>query len=698
MRRGGLLCWMVAASGVQAAEPVTLDTVSVTATREERATKDVPASIAVVGEERIDNSRMFNITDALSGIPGVLLNSKNGGYDARVIIRGAGLKANYGIREIMLLRDGVPITDPDSFTRLDFIDTQDIERIEVEKGPGSLYALGSAGGTIQIISKSVFDTTGNNVKLGAGNRGARSLHARVADTFGADEDQAVSGNYSQRALQNEWRRDWNEFDSKQLSLKYGTYLSGEGVVETELSYATVDLQLPGDMDDEQFATFKDTGKQTGNNSAFKHAGRYSQNLFFNSRLEKTVGATTYKPRVYINVWSHLHPVTGRINDTKGVTTVGTDLEFSRQHQLWGDASLAAGLTLKQDRNSDDKKYKYADIQTTPSGRIIATLSDRRGDLIETSKETNTVTGIFARETLHPADRWLVDVGFRLDKIRLNSEVNEMEAYSYSSGSYVPGTGLTKRDRSFNLFSPSLGASYAYSDQLSLFVNLAQAGQVPFSNELDQNPDLHAAKVRNFEVGLKGRAKDWSFDTSVYVMRTIDEIIAMLVDGQTVFQNAGSTHKKGFEFAGSRRVLAGTLPGRLWLGVAYAYSDYQYAEFNEAAGSTVVDRSGNQLPYVPRNQYSLTLRWEHLSGVTVYLQSDSWGSYYLDSANSEKYSGYDFITSLNINYTQGPHTLGANVQNLTDKRYAVEVKKDARGNKSYTPGTPRSFLLSYRYAF
>ena len=31
----------------------------------------------------------------------------------------------------MLIRDGVPITDPDSFTRLDFVDTQDIERVEV---------------------------------------------------------------------------------------------------------------------------------------------------------------------------------------------------------------------------------------------------------------------------------------------------------------------------------------------------------------------------------------------------------------------------------------------------------------------------------------------------------------------------------------------------------------------------------------
>ncbi len=108
---------------------------------------------------------MFNISDALRGTPGVLMNSHKGAYDARLIIRGAGLKASYGVREITILRDGIPITDPDSFTRMDLIDPQDVERIEVSKGPGNLYAAGSSGGTVHVISKSVFDHENQKVKL-----------------------------------------------------------------------------------------------------------------------------------------------------------------------------------------------------------------------------------------------------------------------------------------------------------------------------------------------------------------------------------------------------------------------------------------------------------------------------------------------------------------------------------------------------
>lgn len=689
---------------VTAAEPEKdqIYTISVTATREERATKEVPASIAVIDEERVDDSRMFNITDALSGVPGVQINTKNGGYDARLIIRGAGLKARYGIREIMMLRDGVPLTDPDSFTRLDFIDTQDIERVEVTKGPGNIYALGSAGGTIQIISKSVFDE-GNNVKVGIGDDNSQNVHARITSTIGTDEDQAVSFTFSKRKIDNDWRRNWNKFDSEQLSVKHGYDLGNDSVLETELSYTKSDLQLPGSMDQTQYDEFKRTGKQTGNDSAWKHSGRYSTNWFFNTRLEKKMGDITYKPRFYANVWSHLHPVTTGINDTNDVTIIGTDQEFSYKHQLLGDSTLVAGLTLKQDRNTDDKKYQYRDYTINPfSGRIEATLSDAKGALMETSSETNNVIGIFAQESMRPNKDWLVDVGFRFDKINLKQSTNEISFYDWSTGLYDSnGGGVSHRDTTFDLFSANVGASYKLNDKINAFFTLAQGDQVPFSSELDSNPDLNVATSRNHELGFKGRAKNWEFDTSLYLINTTDEVIATLVGRQTLYQNAGETEKKGLEFSGSYQLLDAKSANELWLGTSYAYSDYKYKAFNEIVGAfpkVEEDRSGNQLPFIPEHQYSVFLTYKHTSGIKARLQSDTWGEYYMDSANTEKHEGYQFITSLNVSYETGPHTVSANIQNLTDERYAVEVKKDTGGNISYTPGAPRSFLLSYRYKF
>jgi iron complex outermembrane receptor protein len=105
----------------------------------------------------------------LVGVPGVQAESSSNSPNPKLIIRGAGLKARYGVREIMVLKDGVPMTDPDSFTRFDYIDMQDIESIEVQKGPGSINAVNATGGVIQLITKSVFDEDKNSIKLGIGN-------------------------------------------------------------------------------------------------------------------------------------------------------------------------------------------------------------------------------------------------------------------------------------------------------------------------------------------------------------------------------------------------------------------------------------------------------------------------------------------------------------------------------------------------
>ena len=681
-----------------------LDTVSVTATRMERDTKDVPAAISVIDKERIAKSRMFNITDALREEPGVLINSSNGGYDARLIIRGAGLKANYGIREVMILRDGVPITDPDSFTRLDFLDTQDIERIEVTRGPGNLYAAGTSGGTVQIISKSVFDMESNTFKFAMGDNDLSNLHARFAKDI--SEDQAIALTFSHRELDNDWRRDWGEFDTTQLSFKHGMFFGDDNVWESEISYTDANMQLPGAMNDAQYNEFKRTGKQSGNENAWKHSGRYSDVWFINTRMEMPFESFTFKPKFYYNTYSQYHPVTATIVDTPGTEIFGIDLEAAKPHKLFGmDGTLAGGVTYRNDSNDDAKRYEYADVRTIPfgpqAGRITSTLSDNRGDLLEVGDTDNTLYGFFIQESLNLGERTTLDIGGRVDRSEYEEDTNEIRKYNWGTGQYVASNTRIRIDEDFSLFSGQLGVSHVLTDSINAYVSLAQADQVPFSSELSENPNLDKSTANNFEIGLKGRAKNWTFDTSVYWSEVDDEVVASRQSGETIFQNAGTTDKRGFELAGSVRVMEG-----LNVGLNYAYSDYEYDSFNEvvniaAGGPPVyvnVDRSGNSLPYIPENKHTLFADYKHPSGWTARVSLDTWGSYYIDNANSEKYGGYDNLTNVFVGYERGPHRFGFNLDNAFDKQYAIEVEKDTRGDRAYTPGAPRSFMVSYSYHF
>jgi len=682
------------------------DTISVTASRIERATKSVPAAISVIDEERIDGEKMHHIKDAIKGIPGVLIDSKSGGYSSRLIIRGAGQKANYGVREIMVIRDGVPMTDPDSFSRFDFIDTQDIERIEITKGPGSLYGSGSSGGTIQIISKSVFDTDENRFKVGIGEQGQENLHFRYGDEI--NEDNAILVTGSHRAADNGWR-DWNKFDTQQMSLKHGLMLNSGATLETELSYSQADLQLPASLTESEFSIYESTGEQHNTGDQWQHKGRYSTIWFFNSKYEQELGDVTLKPRLYFNNWDHFHPVTGAINDNPGTNVFGVDLEFDYKHQLFGASTLVGGITARLDKTDESRRYRYADIDTVvydPPGpppavnQIVQTNSDQIGSLLSTEEATNQLVGLFFQETIRPSDKLTVDLGFRFDRMTFDISETEYGEYDWGTKSYTTfgAPVVTKTDATFDLYSPKIGVSYALSNVFSFYGTVAQSGQVPSEAEIQSNTSLDAATARNIEVGIKARSRDWDFDLALYHTRVSDEIVSVLqVSGQSEFQNAGETLKNGLEFSG--RVAMGRY---FHLGVNYAYSDYTFEEFDElvrtGATLTPVDRSGNHIPYVPKQQYGLSVDFKHPMGFSARLQANSWGSYYMDNANTEKYKGYDFVTNLMFGYTTGPHSLTLNVENLFDKRYATEVKKDTSGVKTYYAGAPRAAMMNYTYTF
>src|SRR5215212_5564910 len=96
-----------------------LPTVTVKAARTSQSTFAVPLAITVVGRERLENRRGYSLDEAVQDVPGVVAQSRYGGSDVRLSIRGfgargAGDRSNAGTsRGVRLLLDGIPETEPD---------------------------------------------------------------------------------------------------------------------------------------------------------------------------------------------------------------------------------------------------------------------------------------------------------------------------------------------------------------------------------------------------------------------------------------------------------------------------------------------------------------------------------------------------------------------------------------------------------
>jgi iron complex outermembrane receptor protein len=666
-----------------------LEKISVTATRIERDTSDVAASIEVAGEDQIADTKMFNIKEVLDDMPGVLIQSQNQGYDSRIIIRGAGLKARYGVRDIMILLDGVPITDPDGFSRLDFIDTQLIERVEVVKGPNStMWGANAAGGTINIITKNPMGLEGGTARLGVGDYDTRNYHLSYSSNVGDMLYYTVSG--SRRESDNDWRR-WNEFDTTQASIQASLIFDDGTTLDNYFGYTDASIQLPGKLDQTMFDNYLATGMAPETEGPWQYSGRYSDVYFFNTRLTKEIGNFEIKPMFFINSWEHLHPVTGKIN-AADTTTYGGEIQVNNSHKLFSTpGNVSFGATARIDDQKTDY-FKYAEFLTGFGGRIVRVLSDAKGDLIETEERKVDLYGLYVQESLIFNDRWLLDLGIRYDDVKFDITGTRTEDFDYTAGRYLPADDTVPLNKSFGEFSPRAGLTFRINEMFNAFAQIAKGVQTPTESEITDNPDLDLVEVLNYETGLKARAEKYYFDTSIYFSPVKNEVVQVIGEGGiSGYVNSGETEKKGFEFSG------GFFPMQsLELGGSYSYTDYAFKNFSEpvrvGAVTVDLDRSGNTLPFVPRNQYSVFAAYNHNSGFRTRVQAVSWGSYYVDNANTEKYEGYDFITGAMIGYSRGNWDAILSADNLFDKQYALEVQKDTREFIRYVPAAPRSIIF------
>lgn len=700
------------------AEKIQLDQLSVTATKIEKATKDVSQSIAVVDSKEIDDKNILQASEVLNTIPGVIAESSSSSASPRLIIRGAGLKARYGVREIMVIKDGVPMTDPDSFTRFDFIDMQDVEQVEVFKGPGSVFASNATGGVVQLITKSVFDESKNRVKMGVGDENSYQTNIKFGGEI--NQNNYFSTTFSTTGSDNDWR-DNNEVSSEQISLKHGYIFEDDATLESELTFTNSEVQLPASMNQAEYKEFESSGEQHNTSSAWQHSSRDSKILSLNMRYEKEVGNITFKPRIYANAWEHFHPVTGAINDSDDNKVFGTDLEANYTHTLFNDeAVLVFGITAKTDRTRDAKKYAYQDYKVEGRGSVAIsqTLSDDKGDLVEKEESTATLYGAYLLESFKPTPQTNIDVSLRVDKISFDIEGYEYLKYNWSGYSrdsvtgtaqtYNTGDGEYKIDESYTLVSPKIGISYALTDTLSTYASVASANQAPTSNELGANQgysgnasSLDKTTSMNYEIGLKARTSNYSYDLAIYHNDVDDEITASKDGYETYYTNAGKTQKQGLEFTGAYHFTP-----EFSLGASYAYSRYKFDTFNEdetisSMGVTSVvshDRSDNYLPYIPKHKYTLFATMNLINGFKSRIESTTSGSYYMDNANSEKYDGYDFITNFMVGYEKSAHNFQLNIKNLFDENYATEASKDLDGEYTYKAAAPRMAMFTYTYKF
>ncbi len=159
------------------------DVIIVTANRRPQPLSQVGSSVSVITGDDLERNQQSFVLDALETVPGVSI-SQNGAFGgtASVSIRGAGTN------NTVLMVDGIQLNDasaPGGAFNFSSLDTYNIERIEILRGPQSvLYGSDATGGVINIITKTGGEGLGGKIFVEGGSFNTQRAGANI---YGGDD-------------------------------------------------------------------------------------------------------------------------------------------------------------------------------------------------------------------------------------------------------------------------------------------------------------------------------------------------------------------------------------------------------------------------------------------------------------------------------------------------------------------------------
>ena len=438
----------------QAEEAIKLGDVVVTASRTAQSIDETLAPVTVITREDIERKQATSVTELLDTVPGVSVTTNGGpGSNASIFIRGADFE------ETLVLVDGQRIGSATlGTTSIQYLDPQQIDRIEVVRGPrSSLYGADAIGGVIQIFTRKGHGKPKLMVRAGTGSRDTNqlgvnfsgsvdktsyNLGASLFETQGYD---FTNDNFSSNAGKN---LDKDAYRNKSLSANFSHQLDDA----LELGASFTHVEGKNEYDD-KYSTAK-YAHQEFKTTAVKAYGNLEVNDAVISKLD--LGYSK----------NHSNDVVTGKDDSKFVTkrvsaTWQNDIALS-ETQL-----LTAGLDYYKD--SIESSNVYADPKTGKE-------HDSRYNYAAFAQDQISFNG---------AD---LQVGLRADK---NEAYGTNNTGNISLGFDLPtgqrlissfGTGF-KAPTFNNLYFPKVG-----------------------------NPDIKPERSKNYELELRGQNQGvkWSF--------------------------------------------------------------------------------------------------------------------------------------------------------------------------------------------
>ncbi|WP_264535131.1 TonB-dependent receptor [Flavobacterium sp. N1736] len=644
---------------------------------------DTPASIGILSKSELLQNNSTDITTVINTVPGVFMQSSNF-TTSRISIRGIGARTTYGTNKIRAFYGSIPLTSGNSETVIDDIDLENLNQIEIIKGPlSSIYGAG-LGGAI-LISPQLSKTNGQSAGISSvfGSYGLlkNSLNYSLNENEG-------SLNISYHNLKTDGWRENSAYNREGITLAGELFRKQNSKLSYFTNYTYLKAFIPSSINKDAFENNPQSGAATWVASkGYKEYKSTLSGLAYDFKISDNVNNST---SVFINYKDSNEPRPFDILRQYTFAT-GARTQFSGNFKIKETGiDFIAGVEYFTDTYSGNT-FENLYQQNNGQGSL-------QGNQLTETDQKRHFYNIFSQLKASLSKYFEVQAGINYNKTRFeltNYTENSDQEYSYDG-----------------IFSPQLSLLFKPNKEQTVYFSVSRGFSLPATEETltsegTINTDIKPENGYNFELGGKFYFfnKKLYTEISVYRMEIKDLLVAKRVgDDQYVGANAGKTFHEGIEITLNHNWQI----NRFFVLNSYlgaSLGKYEFKEFVDSGN----DYSGNKLTGVPANKVNVGLSLNTRLGIYFNADYQFVDAVPMNDANTAFSDSYNIINlKTGYRFEILPNLtshLAAGINNVTNEKYASLILPNAVavGNASpryYYPGLPVNYYgtISLNYLF
>jgi len=661
-----------------------LQEVKIEAYESYRPVNEVAGSIGIIRKQDLERFDETSLVPTFNQIPGVRMEQRSTG-SYRISIRGSALRAPFDVRNVKVYWNNIPLTEPGGNTPFNLQDVNNIQNVEIIKGPASsLYGAG-IGGVVNLKSENLFNNTSAVSTSFTG--GSFGLSRYTLDASIVDSQKAFKIAYASQ--KSDGYREHSAFDRKVFHLGAAFKNGNVGEFRTDIVYTDLFYEIPGGLTQEEYDE-NPRQARPGNpfvaGSVASNASISVKNLLAGISYDVPLNEKlNFLTTLYANVADFENPfnldykreaqqgyggrsrinLSGRIAGTETMLTIGGEYQF----RFASARNYGNNMGLPDTLNFDDEL------------------------------RTRQYLGFAQYEIFFPK-RWILTTGMSVNNVKY-------DIYRLVDSNGASGDRL---DKAFQTqWMPRVGLVKTF-DNLALHGSISYGFSPPTleevrTNEGSINLELEPEKGINYEIGARGNTfqNRLEFDLSLFYLKLSETIVDYTSErGTDLFRNAGSTDQKGLELGLNFLVMDKpyALISRVNLRLNYAYHHF---EFNDYVKSEE-DYSGNQITGVAPQTVWAGVDIGSKIGFYGNLNYNYTDEIPLTDANDVFADSYHLVTSkLGFKKNFGKKVIldiFAGADNLLDERYSLGNDLNPFGGRYYQPAPERNYYgwLSVTYQY